>query len=156
MTALYELKVSRLIQAPADVVWRAFTDHAGEWFTPRPWTTPEIHYDLHPGGRADVVMQSPEGVRHSYRGVVLEIIPGRKLVTTGAMTEGWFPQEGSMNFVRIDRLEPQGNATLYTAEARHWDADAMQTHADMGFEQGWGMAADQLAEVAERLHSQGR
>lgn len=151
MGELFDLQISRFIKASPETVWRAYTDHATEWFTPRPWTTPEVHYDLNPGGRADVVMQSPEGERHSYRGVVLEIIPARKLVTTGAMTEGWVPQAGDMNFVRIDRFEPEGDGTRYTAEARHWDETAMNTHSTMGFEQGWGMAADQLAEVAERL-----
>ena len=151
MGELFDLKVSRYIQASPETVWRAYTQHAPEWFTPRPWTTPEVHYDLQPGGRADVVMQSPEGQRHSYRGVVLEVIPARKLVTTGAMTEGWVPQAGDMNFVRIDTFEREGAGTRYTAEARHWDEDAMKAHRGMGFEQGWGMAADQLAEVAERL-----
>jgi uncharacterized protein YndB with AHSA1/START domain len=35
------------------------------------------------------------------------------------------------------------------AVARHWDEKAMQTHRAMGFEQGWGAVADQLAELAE-------
>lgn len=149
------LKVSRYIGAPPETVWRAFIDHATEWFTPRPWTTPSVIYELHPGGRADVVMQSPEGEQHSYKGVVLEVQPARLLVTTGAMTQGWEPQADDMNFVRFDRFEPDGEGTRYTAEARHWSAEAAKKHSDMGFETGWGMAADQLAEVAERLANGG-
>ena len=34
------------------------------------------------------------------------------------------------------------------------DENAMNQHRDMGFETGWGMAAQQLAEVAERLASE--
>ena len=151
MTDLFELSVTRQIKASPEVVWRAFIDHATEWFTPRPWTTPSVDYDLRPGGRADVVMQSPEGETHAYRGVVLAVEPGRRLVTTGAMTEGWVPQPGDMNFVRIDTFEADGDGTRYTAQARHWDEKAVQAHRDMGFEPGWGAAADQLAEVAERL-----
>ena len=113
-----------------------------------------VDHDLRPGGRADVVMQSPEGERHEYRGVVLEVEPGRRLVTTGAFTEGWIPQPGDMNFVRIDTFEPEGDGTRYTASARHWTEKAMQTHRDMGFETGWGAAADQLAKVAENLSPQ--
>jgi len=88
MTDLFELSVSRVFKASPETVWRAFTRHGTEWFTPRPWTTPQVDYDLRPGGRADIVMQSPEGERHEYRGVVLEVIPERRIVTTGAMTEG--------------------------------------------------------------------
>jgi uncharacterized protein YndB with AHSA1/START domain len=59
-----------------------------------------------------------------------------------------------MNFVRIDTFEPEGDGTRYTARARHWDDKAMKSHAEMGFEPGWGAAADQLGEVAERLAAQ--
>jgi len=151
---LYELSVSRFIKASPETVWRAWTRHGTEWFTPRPWSTVSVDHDLRPGGRADVVMQSPEGERHEYRGVVLEVEPGRRLVTTGAFTEGWIPQPGEMNFVRIDTFEPEGDGTRYTARARHWDEKAMQAHRDMGFEPGWGAAADQLAQVAENLTPQ--
>lgn len=155
MDPVHELKISRLIKATPQTVWRAYTNHASEWFTPRPWTTPSVEYDLRPGGRADVVMRSPEGEEHSYRGVVLEVDVARKLVTTGAMVEGWIPQADPMNFVRIDLFEADGDFTRYSAIARHWDQDAMIKHRDMGFETGWGMAADQLAEVAERLAQKG-
>lgn len=156
MADLHELSVSRLIKASPDTVWRAWAEHATEWFTPRPWTTHSVDYDLRPGGRADIVMQSPEGERHAYRGVVLEVEPGRRIVTTGAMTEGWVPQPGEVNFVRIETFEPEGDGTRYTARARHWDEKAMQTHSDMGFETGWGAAADQLGEVAEGLAAKER
>lgn len=155
MADLFELSVTRRIAAAPDVVWRAYVDHATEWFTPRPWSTPSVDYDLRPGGRADVVMQSPEGEIHAYRGVVLEVEPGRKLVTTGAMTEGWVPQAGDMNFIRIDTFEADGDGALYTARARHWDEAAVKAHREMGFAPGWGAAADQLAEVAERLAKEG-
>lgn len=151
MTVPFELRITRFISARPDTVWTAFTRHGTEWFTPRPWTTPAVDYDLRPGGRADIVMQSPEGEQHEYRGVVLAVEPGRRIVTTGAMTEDWFPQAGEMNFVRIDSFEPEGDGTRYTLVARHWDDKAMQAHLEMGFEPGWGAAADQLAEVAERL-----
>jgi uncharacterized protein YndB with AHSA1/START domain len=145
----HELSVTRFIAAPPDRVWDVFVNRATEWFTPKPWTTPEVDYDLRPGGRANVVMQSPEGERHAYQGVVLEVEPGRRIVTTGAMTEGWVPQAGDMNFVRIDTFEPEGDGTRYTARARHWDAEAARKHEEMGFSVGWGMAMDQLAAVAE-------
>ena len=151
MADLFELSVSRVFKASPETVWKAFTEHGTEWFTPRPWTTPQVDYDLRPGGRADVVMQSPEGERHEYRGVVLEVEPGRRIVTTGAMTEGWVPQPGEMNFVRIDTFEPEGDGTRYTARARHWDEKAMLAHRDMGFELGWGAAADQLGDLLKTL-----
>lgn len=149
MSDLHELSVSRLIKASPETVWRVYVERTGEWFCPRPWTTPVVDWDLRVGGRANVAMQSPEGERHPYAGVFLEVEPGRKLVSTGALAEGWIPQAGDMNFVRIDTFEPEAGGTRYTARARHWDAGALTAHQAMGFEGGWGAVADQLAELAE-------
>lgn len=149
MSDHFELSVTRLIQASPEAVWKIYVERTGEWFCPRPWTTPVVDWDLRPGGRANVEMQSPAGERHAYSGVFLEVVPGRRLVSTGALTEGWLPQAGEMNFVRIDTFESEGEGTRYAAVARHWDEKAMQTHRAMGFEQGWGAVADQLAELAE-------
>lgn len=149
MASVFELSITRYIDAPPERVFDVYVNRAQEWFTPRPWTTPEVEFDLRPGGRANVTMASPEGERHSYEGVFLEIVPNRRLVSTGAMTEGWVPQPGEMNFVRIDEFEPEGGGTRYTARARHWSEDAMSAHKAMGFEAGWALAADQLAELAE-------
>jgi uncharacterized protein YndB with AHSA1/START domain len=143
------LSVSRYIATPPAAVWSVYTDRTTEWFTPRPWTTPVVDFDLRPGGRANVTMSSPEGDLHHYKGVFLEVVPGHKLVSTGAMTEGWVPQAGSMSFVRTDLFETEGEGTRYTASAHHWEAAAAEQHRQMGFELGWGAAAAQLAELAE-------
>lgn len=149
MSEIFELRISRLIRAAPETVWNVYTQRTAEWFCPHPWTTPVVDWDLRVGGRANVEMASPEGERHPYSGVFLEVVPGRRLVSTGAFTEGWVPQAGEMNFVRIDTFEAEDDATLYTAVARHWDEKAMSAHRAMGFEQGWAAVADQLAELAE-------
>jgi uncharacterized protein YndB with AHSA1/START domain len=44
-----------------------------------------------------------------------------------------------------------GGQTRYTARARHWSEDDKKTHEQMGFHQGWGICADQLAVLAKSL-----
>ncbi len=148
MTMSTELSVTRFIADSPEAVWSAWTDRTTDWFCPRPWTS-QVDFDLRHGGRSDVTLSSPEGETHTYRGVFLEIIPNRRIVSTGAMTEGWVPQPGDMNFVRIDTFEPEGDGTRYTSRAFHWDEKAAAKHRDMGFEHGWGRVADQLAKIAE-------
>ncbi|HST43666.1 MAG TPA: SRPBCC domain-containing protein [Luteimonas sp.] len=143
------LRVTRHIAAPPEAVWTAYVERTTEWFTPRPWSTPAVDFDLRPGGRANVTMAAPDGTTVAYQGVFLEVVPNRRLVSTGAMTEGWHPQAGDMPFVRIDTFEPEGDGTRYTAEARHWDSGVAARHRDMGFDTGWGAAADQLAALVE-------
>ena len=51
--------------------------------------------------------------------------------------------------IGIWSIEPEGDGTCYTAVARHWSEEAMQRHAEMGFEEGWGACADQLQGLRE-------
>lgn len=149
MTAKLELSVTRFIEAPPAVVWRAWKDHTAEWWCPKPWTTPVIEWDLRAGGRAYTVMQSPEGEQHPNDGVFLEVVPERRVVFTDAFKSGWIPEGPFM--VGIMTFEPEGAGTRYTGSARHWTQEAYDQHKTMGFEGGWGQVADQLAAVAERL-----
>jgi uncharacterized protein YndB with AHSA1/START domain len=149
MSELHELSITRLIDAPGDVVWRAWTEHGNEWFCPRPWRAEVEVQELRAGGRSKLTMYGPDGEVMPHEGVFLEVVPGRRIVSTDAFTAGWVPAGPFM--LRIDEFADEGGKTRYTATARHWTAEAAEQHAAMGFEAGWGAAADQLAEVAERL-----
>ena len=47
-----ELIITRMIDAPPEKVWRAWTEPAllTQWFTPPPFTTPSAELDVRPGG----------------------------------------------------------------------------------------------------------
>lgn len=145
----YELSISRLIDAPIDAVWRAWTEHQDEWFCPRPWRSETLVQELHAGGRSVIVMRGPEGEENRLEGVFLDVVPHHRIVSTDAFTNGWVPATPFM--VRVDEFAEEGDGTRYTASARHWTAEARDQHAAMGFEAGWGAAADQLEAVAKRL-----
>jgi len=149
MTAQHELSVTRHIDAPPSVVYRTWTERLGEWWAPKPYTTPMVELDLRPGGRDLITMQAPDGTLMPYEGIVLEVVPNERIVMTSAFTEGWVPQDAPFHMVSIFTFEPEGDGTRYTARARHWNAEACKAHEDMGFRQGWGIVADQLAELAE-------
>lgn len=145
----HELSITRLIDAPVAAVWRAWTEYTGEWFCPRPWTATIEVMELHAGGRSAITMRGPAGEENAMEGVYLDVIPHCRIVSTDAFRAGWTPQGPFM--VRIDEFAAEGDATRYTATARHWTAEARDGHAAMGFEAGWNAATDQLAEVAIRL-----
>lgn len=147
--AQHELVLKRVFDAPPEKVFQAWTDPAilPRWFAPRPFTTPKVEIDLRPGGVFNVVMRSEDGTEYPNPGVVLEVVPGRKLVTTDAFGPGWVPA-GQPFMVAEVTFEPlEGGKTRYTARARHWTAEAKAQHEQMGFHEGWGQCADQLAEV---------
>jgi uncharacterized protein YndB with AHSA1/START domain len=45
-------------------------------------------------------------------------------------------------------MEPEGEGTKYTAIAMHPDEASAKRHEEMGFQDGWGTALDQLVEYA--------
>lgn len=149
-----ELAIARRIAAPADKLFRCWTDAEliPEWFCPKPWVAEVLEMDVRPGGAQSLMMRGPDGASHPSGGVYLEIVPGRKLVFTSALSKGWRPVADEMAFVGEVSFEPQADGrTLYVARAMHWTAEAAQAHREMGFEGGWGMAAEQMAETARRL-----
>ena len=150
-----ELSVTRFIAASPEAVYRIWTERPKEWFVPKPWTIPAVEYDLRPGGRAYVEMAGPDGEAFPNDGVFLEVVPNERIVTTNLFTPGWNPHSleddgcGGFGMVAITTFEPEGNGTRYTARARHWTDAARKQHESMGFNEGWGIVADQLAELAE-------
>lgn len=145
--APYELSVERYIDAPPETVWQVMTERLTEWWCPKPWTTEIIEQDWRPGGRSAMIMRGPDGEESGGDGVFLEVVPNTRFVVTDAFKLGWIPQTPFM--VGFFELTPKDGGTLYRAGARHWDEAAMKQHEDMGFTQGWGTVAEQLAALAE-------
>ena len=152
-TPMHSLSIERRIPALPSAVWRAWTGHLTEWFAPAPWKTVSADIDLHPGGRFHAVMAGPDGEQiDEGAGVILEVVPERRLVFTDALGPGWVPRNPFM--VAVIELLPDGDGTLYRATVRHWDAESMRRHEEMGFHAGWSQVAEQLEAVAVRLAAQ--
>jgi len=149
----YEMLLTRLMDAPADKLYRCWTtpELMKQWFAPKPYTTPVVEVDHRPGGASMVVMQSPDGQKIPCPGQYLEVIPNRKIVFTDAFTGGWVPKDGAPFMVATITFEPEGNQTRYTATVRHWSEADRAKHEAMGFHPGWGLCAEQLETLAKAI-----
>ncbi|MCG5246316.1 SRPBCC family protein [Methylorubrum extorquens] len=147
-----DLVLTRLIPAPRRALWRAWTEPelVKRWFAPKPYATPVVELDLRPGGSNLIVMRSPDGQDLPNRGVYLEVVPDTRLVVTDAYRSAWVPSEKPFLTVILTFADEAGG-TRYTARARHWTLEDRQAHEAMGFEQGWGICADQLTELVRDL-----
>lgn len=145
----HELSIERLMHAPVAALWRAYTDHLGEWFCPPPWRAEVVAMDLRAGGRSAVTMYGPDGEVMPNDGVYLEVVPERRIVFTDAFTGDWNPAGPFM--VGGFEFEPRGEQTLYRGWARHWTEEAHAQHEAMGFAEGWGKVAEQWETVARRI-----
>jgi uncharacterized protein YndB with AHSA1/START domain len=147
-----ELVLSRLIDAPRENVYRAWTEPEllKQWFAPHPWSTPHAELDVRPGGANLVVMRGPDGNEFPNRGVYLEVVRNERLVFTDAYVRAWEPSEKPFMTVILS-FGDEGGKTRYTALVRHWTVADREAHEKMGFHQGWGQCTDQLAALAATL-----
>jgi len=152
-----DLQFHREVSISPAQIWEGWTNPEAlmKWFCPRPWKVIECDIDLRPGGMFRTVMQSPEGKNMPENiGSFLAIEPLNRLVWTNALGPDFRPkpkptEENPEFFFVIDlRLTPLLNGgTGYTAHVMHQDAAGRQTHEDMGFQVGWGIALDQLVDL---------
>jgi uncharacterized protein YndB with AHSA1/START domain len=106
--------------------------------------------DLRPGGSNLIVMRNPEGEEFPNPGVYLEVIKNKKLVFTDAYTSAWVPSEKPF-FTAVITFDDENGKTRYTARAIHWNVEDRKKHEEMGFYEGWGICADQLAELVKKI-----
>lgn len=148
-----ELMLPSIIDAPRENVYRCWTEPKLmlQWFTPPPWKTIRAEIDVRPGGSSLVVMQGPEGQEMPNPGIILEVEPGKRLVSTDAYTKAWEPSDKPFMTLILTFEDAGKGKTKYTARALHWSAEDCAAHEKMGFDKGWTQCTAQLAELAAKI-----
>jgi uncharacterized protein YndB with AHSA1/START domain len=146
-----DLETSRIIRAPRQRIWNAWVDRErlAQWWIPRPAICRVAALDLRPGGA--FVTEMSEGGRPfgpHLSACFLEIVPQERIVFTDVLTAGFRPAtNGFVTAVITFRDHPDG--TAYSALAMHKDRSDRDRHEELGFHEGWGTVAAQLAELVE-------
>jgi uncharacterized protein YndB with AHSA1/START domain len=148
-----ELVITRIFDAPRELVWRAWTEpeHFMRWWGPKIFTSPSCEMDLRVGGRYLWCMQWPDGRRNYTTGEFLEIVPPERLAYTDCFADAdgnvvpasyyGLPQDFPLEMRVTVTFEDLGGKTKMTL-----------THAGVpGAElsdmtsQGWNESFDKLA-----------
>src|ERR1700733_12350519 len=79
--AAREIVITRLFDAPRELVWQAMTDpeHLVHWWGPRGFTTTIQEMDVRPGGIWQHVMHGPDGTDYPTRSVFKELVKPDRL-----------------------------------------------------------------------------
>jgi uncharacterized protein YndB with AHSA1/START domain len=82
LTAEREFVTSRVIDAPRERVFRAFSDptHLAQWWGPKGFTSTFYEFDLRPGGRWRFAMHGPDGTTYPNESVFIEIAEPERIV----------------------------------------------------------------------------
>ena len=136
------LTISRLLDAPIQLVWDAWTqaEHITAWWGPKGMETKVIEHDFRVGGSWKYVMMMPNGNEFIAEGVYATIEALHKLITSAnfrPMTEGVELQV---------LLSEEGDKTQFTFHVVHETAEYCQQQEAMGFYNGWGSTFDRLEE----------
>src|ERR1700678_444638 len=77
-----EIVISRVFDAPRELVWQAMTDplHVIHWWGPRGFTTTIEEMNVRPGGVWKQVMHGPDGTDYPNKSIFTEVVKPERLV----------------------------------------------------------------------------
>jgi uncharacterized protein YndB with AHSA1/START domain len=149
-----DLTLSRVIRAPRAAVWRAWTEPARfeKWWVPAPAICRVDRLEVRPGG-GFVTTMSDDGVAFTPHLDAVFIVADERerIVFTTAVDSTWrpvFPEPLVITAEITFADHPDG--TDYRITVRHGDPDSRAQHEKLGFADGWGTVADQLAALVTR------
>ena len=145
-----EVVIERTLDAPRDVVFKAWTDpqHLKHWWGPTGFTNPRCEVDLRPGGAIRIDMRAPDGVIYPMTGAFEEIVENERLVFTSAALDN----EGNPLFQNLNTITfaAHGRQTKLTVRAKVVMATAGAPRYLVGMEEGWSLSLDRLADYSKR------
>jgi len=151
-TASRELVISRVFNAPRELVWKVWTEpeHIKNWWGPNGFTNTIIEMDVRPGGVWDLIMHGPDSTDYKNKSVYKEVVKYEKLVYDHISGPKFqftvtFKEQGRKTLISIQML-------FETAELR--DQTIKTFKADDGLRQNMEKLEVYLEKVmGEKTHS---
>ena len=84
-----EFVISRTLDAPRDLVWKAWTERERmrEWFGPKGFTMTKATLDFRPGGIFHYCLQGPDGKEMWGKWTFREIVPQTRIVLVSSFSD---------------------------------------------------------------------
>jgi uncharacterized protein YndB with AHSA1/START domain len=155
-----ELVVTRVFDAPRELVFRAWTEpeRVVRWWGPERFTMPYCDIDLRPGGTFLRCMRSPEGRDFWMTGVFREIVAPERLVFTDSFADAEGnvvppARYGAGHDMPLERLvtvtfEEHAGSTKVTVRHADLPSGADRDLVRLGWASGLESLAGYLAEAA--------
>ena len=77
-----EMKITRTVKAPIDIIWNVWTDpeHIVHWWGPDGFTSTIRKMDVREGGEWILTLHGPDGTNYPNRSIYMEIVSLEKIV----------------------------------------------------------------------------
>jgi len=81
-TADREIRISRLLNAPIELVWEVWTnpEHIKNWWGPNGFTNTISIMNVQPDGEWNLIMHGPDGTDYRNESIFKEVVKHKKLV----------------------------------------------------------------------------
>jgi uncharacterized protein YndB with AHSA1/START domain len=143
------ITLTRLLKAPRELVWRAWTDKTmlEQWWGPEMFTNPVVQGEVAVGNTLHITMHGPQGTPFDRDFPMtkryVEIVPGKKLVfeNNAIGDNGEILIQGLTTVTFADEAGGTRLTMETTAKAMAEAAVAMIG----GMDQGWSQSFDKLA-----------
>ena len=146
--------VTREFNDDLPTVWRAWTDAAllDQWWAPKPWKTETKSMDFSEGGMWLYVMKGPAGEQYWSKLLYREIDIPRKIDAMDAFCDEKGEVAADMLTTEWEILfELASESTLVSVEISFDNAESMNKLIEMGFEEGFARAHENLDELLKTL-----
>jgi uncharacterized protein YndB with AHSA1/START domain len=146
-----DIIVSRIIDAPVERVWKAWTDPQDmvRWWGPKYYTCPSCRIDLREGGLLILCMRAPadQGGQDQYTaGVFRKIVPMERLEFTQAMSDAegnlvdpslaGLPSDFPLEvYTEVTFRSLRGDMTELSVVERGWTPGPMMVYSIAGLHQ---------------------
>jgi len=148
-----EIVISRVLNAPRELVWEAWTDpkHVVNWWGPNGFTTTIETMDVRPGGVWKHVMHGPDGTDYPNRSVFIEVVePERIVFSHGGGREGGPGAhfEATWTFDALEGNKTRATGRMVFESAADHERVVKEFGAIEGGHQTLGRLAGYLAKMA--------
>ncbi|HEX8956020.1 MAG TPA: SRPBCC domain-containing protein [Burkholderiaceae bacterium] len=154
------LQVSRVFEAPRELVWKAWTEpkYVMQWWGPKGFTTPVCEIDFRVGGKFLYCMKTPDGQEFWNAGEYHEIVLYEKIVSSMYFADSKGNKVAPEQYgIEHEAIEDAHDLTLFEdlgngrTKLTFIGNEAMQEAIKSGQLEGWNEILDKAAEFIAGL-----
>jgi uncharacterized protein YndB with AHSA1/START domain len=145
-----KMLITREFAGSVDEVWEAWTDPKllDQWWAPKPWKAKTKSMEFREGGRWIYCMVGPEGEKHWALAEYRKVVPLKSFDALDAFGD----EDGNINteFPRMNWkvvFKSAEDRTRVEIEIAFRNKEEMEKIIEMGFQEGFSMAHDNLDEL---------
>jgi uncharacterized protein YndB with AHSA1/START domain len=142
-----EVTLTRIFDAPRELVWKAWTDPTllACWWGPKGFTNPVCEADVRVGGRILIHMQAPDGTVHPMTGTFDEVAEPECLIFRAVPVDD--KGEALLESLTTVTFHDLGGKTKVIVHASAAPLQPIGAEMLKGMDLGWSQSFERLAQL---------